>query len=217
MSPRPRGRKGCNERWNFIASNNSLLLWFVTNSSQKIIVEDYNPEWANHFEELRRKIWGSVSDVALSIEHVGSTSVVGLAAKPIIDIDIVISSQQQLAAVIQRLQSLGYEHRGNLGIEGREAFRAPEGTVRHNLYVCLQGCTAFKNHLLLRDRLRKDAKARAQYGELKKSLALRFRDSIDDYVEGKTALILSLLSDDGFQTEELEDIRAVNKAPPKAK
>ncbi|EEF58240.1 GrpB family protein [Pedosphaera parvula] len=185
----------------------------MSNASQKIIVEDYNPEWANHFEELKRRIWGAVSDVALSIEHVGSTSVVGLPAKPIIDIDIVISSHQQLAPVIERLRKLGYEHRGSLGIEGRDAFRAPEGAIKHNLYVCLQGCTALKNHLLLRDRLRQDAKARSQYGEPKKSLALKFADSIDDYVEGKTSFILSLLPDDGFQTEELDVIRAVNKAP----
>lgn len=187
----------------------------MSDSSQKIIVENYNPDWANHFRELETMIWKEVSDVAVAIEHVGSTSVEGLAAKPIIDIDIVISSPQQLAPVIERLQKLDYEHRGNLGIEGRDAFRAPEGNIKHHLYVCLQSSTALKNHLLLRERLRKDSKARNQYGELKKDLALKFGHSIDDYIEGKTALILSLLSTDAFETEELDAIRAVNKHPSK--
>jgi GrpB-like predicted nucleotidyltransferase (UPF0157 family) len=187
----------------------------MSDSSPKIIVEDYNPEWANQFKELERIIWQEVGDVALSIEHVGSTSVVGLPAKPIIDIDIVISSLQELPAVIERLQKLGYGHRGNLGIEGRDAFRAPDGTIKHHLYVCLQGSLALKNHLLLRERLRKDSKARFQYGELKKELALKFGHSMDDYIEGKTSLILSLLTADGLETEELDAIRAVNKNPAK--
>ncbi|MDB6124791.1 MAG: dephospho-CoA kinase/protein folding accessory protein, partial [Pedosphaera sp.] len=156
----------------------------MSNSSQKIIVENYNPEWVNHFEKIKKTIWKEVSDVAVSIEHVGSTSVVGLPAKPVIDIDIVISSLQELPGVIERLQKLGYKHRGNLGIEGRDAFYAPQGTIKHNLYVCLQGGLALKNHLLLRERLRKDPVARFQYGELKKSLALKFSDSIEEYIEG---------------------------------
>lgn len=185
----------------------------MSNSSEKIIVEDYNPEWANHFRELETMIWKEVSDIALAIEHVGSTSVVGLAAKPIIDIDIVIASPQQLVSVINRLQKLGYEHRGNLGIEGREAFRAPQGTIKHHLYVCVQGCTALKNHLLLRDHLRKDPRALAQYGELKKNLALKFAHSIDDYIDGKTAFILSMLSAESFESAELDAIRVVNQRP----
>ena len=88
--------------------------------TKNVVVENYNPIWAEHFNQLKDAIWPSINDTSAAIEHVGSTSVVGLAAKPIIDIDIVVDSLDVLPIIIERLRPLGYEHRGNLGIEGRE-------------------------------------------------------------------------------------------------
>lgn len=87
----------------------------------KVVVVDYNPQWARDFESLRAWIWPAVADFAVSIEHIGSTSVPGLAAKPVLDIDIVVRSQEGVLMAIERLPALGYSYRGNLGIEGRDA------------------------------------------------------------------------------------------------
>src|SRR5262245_51865013 len=104
-----------------------------------------------------------LAGVAVTIEHVGSTAVPGLAAKPIIDMDVVIRSRSDLPAVITRLATLGYQHQGDLGIPDREAFRPPPGLPPHHLYVCLAGCAALRNHITLRDHLRSHPADAATY------------------------------------------------------
>jgi GrpB-like predicted nucleotidyltransferase (UPF0157 family) len=157
-----------------------------------------------------------VSSDALSIEHVGSTSVPGLAAKPVLDIDIVISNIDKLPPIIEKLKTLGYIHRGNLGLEGREAFQAPENLVSHHLYVCLEDSVAYKNHMILRDFLRINSAARDQYAQLKRDLADKYADSIDSYVDGKTDFILKILQQEGMQEKEISSV-LVNKLEHKRK
>ena len=176
----------------------------------KVTVVDYNPEWPDHFEKLRDLIWPTISELALTLEHVGSTSVPGLAAKAVIDLDIVISDRSKLSGVIGKLQSLGYEHLGDLGIQGREAFKAPPSEVKHNLYLCCIDNLAFRNHIMLRDFLRSDLVARDRYAQLKRDLAKEFPDSIDSYVEGKSQFILEILSHGGMSSEQLEMIKKAN-------
>lgn len=183
----------------------------------EIVVENYNPNWPNDFLKLKMFLAASVKKTAEAIEHVGSTSVPGLAAKPIIDIDIVVSNEQNMLAATQILKELGYEHRGNLGVEGREAFRLQDEILkatfaRHNLYVCYADAASLHNHLTLRDHLRANDKARDEYGKLKFELAQKFPNSIDDYGEGKTDFILSVLATSlRFDAEEQERIREANK------
>ena len=179
--------------------------------TRKIVeVLDYDPQWPEIFCRLRDRIWPRVSDVATAIEHVGSTSVPGVAAKPVIDMDIVIPSRDELTAVIERLAALGYTHRGNLGVEDRDAFRAPENQPGHHLYVCPAGSLALRNHIVVRDHLRAHADDRAQYSELKKQLALSYGDDRERYMEDKTSFILGILTRYGFSQGELEAIRSVN-------
>ena len=92
-----------------------------TPAQRIVLVVDYDSSWPLTFAALRAPIWETLRGVALSVEDVGSTSVPGLAAKPIIDIDVVLPSRAEMPATIERLATLGYMHRGNLGIEGREA------------------------------------------------------------------------------------------------
>lgn len=180
-----------------------------------VVVLPYDPVWVERFSQLRDLLWPAVKDFALSIEHVGSTSVPGLAAKPIIDIDIVIPDASLLDRAISALDRSGYDHRGNLGIEGRHAFRARQENVSHNLYVCFRDALSLRNHLCLRDALRADPALRDEYGALKLRLALQFPKSIDDYIEGKTEFILRILSSHGYAPDKLEAIRAANVAPLK--
>jgi GrpB-like predicted nucleotidyltransferase (UPF0157 family) len=175
----------------------------MTQPAQKVEVVPYDPAWPALFEEIRAQLWDVLHDVALTVEHVGSTAVPGLAAKPIIDISVVVPSADEVPLAIQRLAALGYTHLGNLGIEGREAFRRPPDSPRHNLYVCPQGSLGLRNHLAVRDYLRSHPEKIRAYGELKQELARRFPDDIESYVDGKTGLILEIL-----QSELTDDERA---------
>jgi GrpB-like predicted nucleotidyltransferase (UPF0157 family) len=176
-----------------------------------IAVVEYDPIWMTTFEDLRQNIWPAVADLAVSIEHVGSTSVPGLAAKPIIDMTVVVRSAGDVPAAVNRLAGLGYVHQGNLGIEGREAFQAPTAAPRHHLYLCAADSLAVRNHLVVRDYLSAHPEIARQYGDLKKALASQYPEDIDAYTEGKTAVILKILGEAGLQPDELAIIERVNR------
>src|SRR5690348_11547029 len=139
--------------------------------SAPIVIEDYDPRWPRRFETIRIRIAAALGPLAAAIEHVGSTAVPGLAAKPIIDIDVLLRSEGDLPLAIERLQTLGYEHQGDLGIAGREAFRAPVADVSHHLYLCPPGSRAYLEHLAFRDHLRTHSDDARAYELLKRSLA----------------------------------------------
>lgn len=167
-----------------------------------IVVQDYDSAWPEQFEMVRRELWPAVSDFAVAIEHVGSTSVPGLAAKPILDIDIIVPSGDDVPLAIARLAALGYIHRGDLGVEAREAFRPPPGPPARHVYVCPQGVLSLRNHLALRDHLRNNRASAEAYGALKKKLADQFPHDIDGYLVGKTGFIRDILRACGFTEEE---------------
>ncbi len=124
------------------------------------------------------------------IEHVGSTSVVGLPAKPIIDIDAVVKSGD-VEKTIRALEHIGYIHEGNLGIEGREAFayEGKEHLQAHHLYVCPEDSEELKRHLAFREYLRKNQVAREKYGSIKLEAAKLYPDDIEKYIEYKSPII----------------------------
>jgi GrpB-like predicted nucleotidyltransferase (UPF0157 family) len=163
--------------------------------AEPVIVVPYDSAWATTFAQLRDRLTRVLGALAAGIEHVGSTAVPGLAAKPIVDLDIVLRRPDDLPLAIERLESVGYTHLGDLGISERTAFRAPPGTPRHHLYVLPAGAPALKAHLALRDALRTDPALMLAYGELKIGLAERHRDDRDAYAEGKTAFITAALGE----------------------
>ncbi|HEY3322487.1 MAG TPA: GrpB family protein [Planctomycetota bacterium] len=158
-----------------------------------IDVVDYDKRWPQIFEALRLRVVTTLGSVALAVEHVGSTSVPGLAAKPIIDMDVVVGSEAAVPVAIQRLATLGYVHRGNLGVAGREAFQSPPDAPAHHLYVCAADAEALRRHLCFRNFLRAHPDEARAYAELKKTLALRFRNDRDAYTEAKTGFVLAVL------------------------
>ena len=180
-------------------------------SRARIQVVDYNPEWPDYFSQLRDRIWPFVRDIAFAIEHVGSTAVPGLSAKPIIDLDIVIPLRTDVPSVVTRLGQLGYKHLGNLGIADRAAFSTAENRPAHNLYVCPQDSVALRNHITLRDHLRTHRSDVAAYSSLKKRLAEQHPQDIDLYVAGKTDFILSILAQYDFSADRLDSIRRSNR------
>jgi GrpB-like predicted nucleotidyltransferase (UPF0157 family) len=181
----------------------------------QVVVSEYDPLWPIQFEELKALIWPKVEAYALAFEHVGSTSVPELAAKPVIDIDIIIENSSKLPEIVEALSNLGYIHRGNLGIEGREAFKLVDSgraLPKHNLYVCLNNCIALRNHIALRDHLRSNAEDRDEYIRIKRELAVKFPNSLNEYCEGKTTFVLGILHKSGIQNSELEEVRDANIA-----
>ncbi len=176
---------------------------------KRIEVVDYDPAWPAVYESLRARIWPAISDLAMGMEHVGSTAVPGLAAKPVIDIDV-IAVPSLVPEVIARIETVGYKHRGDLGIPKREAFVVPAGLPRHHLYLCPLDSEALANHLAVRDALRASISDARAYGELKENLAREFAQDVDRYVEGKTEFLVDLLEKVGFADKALIDIRNMN-------
>jgi GrpB-like predicted nucleotidyltransferase (UPF0157 family) len=178
---------------------------------RSVAVVDYDPAWPAYFERLRATVWPVVADVASAIEHVGSTAVPGLAAKPVIDLDVVVPSRTEVPTAVARLTTLGYDHLGDLGIEGREAFRPPDGAPAHHLYVCRSDAPSLANHLALRDHLRGRADLARAYGDLKKRLAHAFPNDIDAYVAAKTDFVVAVLREAGLSEDHLAGIAHANR------
>jgi GrpB-like predicted nucleotidyltransferase (UPF0157 family) len=172
-----------------------LDVWAIAITGD-IEVVDYDLRWPQWFDTLSERIWPAVEDVAVRIDHVGSTAVPGLAAKPIIDIDIVVAAATEVPAVIERLAGIGYRWRGDLGVTGRESFkpRGDQGLPRHHLYVVVENNRAHLDHWLLRDLLRHDDAARDRYGALKQRNVAHADRDIDVYLAAKADLVAELLT-----------------------
>jgi GrpB-like predicted nucleotidyltransferase (UPF0157 family) len=178
-----------------------------------IAVVEYDPAWPGRFEQLRQEYAAAMAAAAVpvvAIEHVGSTSVPGLAAKPVIDCDIIVA-EPDVAAAAQALTGLGFTPLGDLGIPLRQAFREPPRLTGTNTYVIVQGCLSLRNHLAVRDTLRADARLREQYAAVKQRVGATAAD-IDEYGRGKNTIIQQILAAAGLTDAERAAIDA-NRVP----
>lgn len=168
----------------------------IAQKTKVVEVVPYDPDWKVEFNRIREQLLSYVGDLIITIEHVGSTSIEGLAAKPIIDLDLVMDSYDVLPQIIERLQQYGYEHQGNMGIEGREAFKRQQadGFMKYHLYACPKDGKGYLEHIAFRDYLRSNKAASQAYAEVKQRLAEQYRYDMDAYCEGKTAFVTSILS-----------------------
>ncbi|MBE6976569.1 MAG: GrpB family protein [Ruminococcaceae bacterium] len=156
-----------------------------------ITVEAYDPQWEQDFREIKDEIDQVLAGLHLGIEHVGSTSVPGLSAKPIIDVDVIIKNRAALPLVIERLSSIGYIYEGNLGIVDREAFgykRMPH-LKKHHLYVCPEDSRELRRHIIFREYLRSHPEAAAQYSKVKEDAAKLYPNDIEKYMQYKSSCI----------------------------
>jgi GrpB-like predicted nucleotidyltransferase (UPF0157 family) len=163
--------------------------------SDAVVIVEYDPAWPSEFVRLRNRAKAALGDVAVAIEHVGSTAVPGLPAKDLIDMVVVVESDDDVNEAIARLQAIGYRARGNLGVEGREAFWWPEGEKRHHLYVSPTTSAELHAQVAFRDRLRADPAVAREYVALKRNLAARHRNDRLAYTEAKTEFIDAVLED----------------------
>ena len=166
--------------------------------SYEFKVEEYNSAWNDWFHQLRTFFEKQLFDLILRIEHVGSTAVPGMVAKPIIDLDLVIE-EFNFNQIRTKLEEFGYIHQGDLGIEEREAFKLLNDELKqslppHHLYVCKKESIELKRHIVFREFLRRNSKEREEYSKIKKSLFKRFKDDRESYIEGKDSTIRTILS-----------------------
>lgn len=213
----------------------------------RVNIQPYNPAWPRAFAQIESSlelILRAHSVPFLAIEHVGSTAVPGLAAKPIIDIDIVVAASALNAAIAALTASNdtatpstgsadsmvsapttvneSYTYLGERGIPGRHALREPgldggdEGggdEERHtrNVYVCIEGCLSLRNHIAIRNTLRRDEALRREHEEVKWAAAQREWESVEGYVEAKTEVLVKVLQKSGgFGAGEVGEVVGVN-------
>lgn len=156
-----------------------------------IEIVPYDPAWPAAFATLRDRLWPSLSDLVSRIEHVGSTAVPGLAAKPVVDVTVVLNSADQLPDVISRLDPLGYRR---LGGAGWEAFATPAGHPVHQLAVWSADDPDLVGVIAFRDYLRTHPDTARAYAELKHYLAARFRNDRAGYTAAKSAFIARIVA-----------------------
>ena len=178
-----------------------------------IEVVEYDEAWPALFERLRDTYVAALDSAGVpfvAIEHVGSTSVPGLAAKPVIDCDIVVA-EQHVEAASDVLVALGFRPVGELGIPQRWAFKHPADWPRSHTYVVVDGSLALRNHLAVRDHLRADAALRDEYAVVKRRVATTAAD-IEEYGQGKNAMVQEILRAAGLSDDERASIDA-NQVP----
>ncbi|MEE8418994.1 MAG: GrpB family protein [Dehalococcoidales bacterium] len=156
------------------------------------LVEKYNPEWPDWFKVIKTSLGKKVVETCLRIEHVGSTSVSGMTAKPIIDLILVIEPQR-FEEIKGILAERGYHHNGDQGIKDREVFKLEDAGVKnslptHHLYVCPKNSNELMKETAFRDFLRQRQEYSERLSALKWSLAEKFDNDREPYMEGKAAL-----------------------------
>ena len=158
-------------------------------SSGPVEVLDYDPGWVARFEEHERQLRRVLGPLAVRVEHIGSTSVPGLAAKPVIDVQVSVPAIDDLSSYRPSLESSGFLHRPHPEVEeAREFFRPPGPRVVH-LHVVEAGGAVERRHLLHRDYLRSHPPVAAEYGALKKRLAADLREARQAYQAAKSPFL----------------------------
>lgn len=157
-------------------------------------LSEYDQNWPVQFAELEVRLRAALYGLSVEIEHVGSTSVPGLAAKPMLDIDIVVRTPADVHAAVERLEIVGYRPKGTRGVSGREALDQPPGGPLHALYVVVAGSKPHLDHVLLRDLLRRRPDLAARYESVKRQNADRLPADRLGYADAKADLINELLT-----------------------
>ena len=161
--------------------------------TRAVEIVDYDSAWPKEFERERTRIAEALGDVAVRIEHVGSTAVPGLAAKPVIDIQVSTRSMEPRRIYVEPLLALGYRHALDpIAIDHEYFSHDVDGVRGHHVHVCLLGGEWERRHLEFRDALRRDPTIVSEYERLKRRLAELFPTDVCAYVEGKTEFVRTI-------------------------
>lgn len=167
--------------------------------TRNVVVEKWNPKWKEEFEKIVESLGKEIIQNVIKIEHVGSTSVEGMSAKPIIDLDIVIENDKFLI-LKKLLERKGYVHEGDLGIRDREAFSYinKNDLMIHHLYVCPKDSEELFKHITFRNYLSQHSELVDEYSKVKEKAAVLFPDNIDKYIEYKSGVIEKIYNQCGL-------------------
>ena len=157
---------------------------------EPVEVVGYDPTWPEEFERLKSRVIALLGDEVVRVEHVGSTAVPGLAAKPVVDLYVVVVDIDKASEL---LRTVGYEPEGELGVPGRLGFAWPAGEQRHHLYICSPTHAGLESVVRFRDYMRTHDREASEYGELKRELASSYRNDRDAYAAGKGNFIAAVL------------------------
>lgn len=148
----------------------------------------YSPEWKTLYEKEERLLKDLIGKCIIDIQHIGSTSIPNMIAKPIIDIGIAIADFEEGKRCIEPIESLGYEYKGENGIPKRHYFVKGDPTT-HHLHIVEIDSAEWKKNITFRDALRKNENLAKEYAELKLSLAEKFKYDRVAYTDGKTDFV----------------------------
>lgn len=167
--------------------------------TKHVVVLPYDEQWKQDFLDIKDELDSALGELVSGIEHVGSTSVPGLYAKPIIDIDVIIKDYTVFENVVSALKEIGYRHEGDLGITGREAFKydGKEHLRKHHLYVCPEDSPELKRHITFRDYLRTHPDAVREYGSIKIEGAKLYPYDMERYILHKSPFIAKIYAETG--------------------
>ncbi|MEM7245042.1 MAG: DUF2809 domain-containing protein [Acidobacteriota bacterium] len=158
---------------------------------REVVVVPHDPAWSTQAEEMARRVRAALGETCTAVHHVGSTSVPGLAAKPILDFLGEVDDLAEVDARTAAMQALGFEALGEFGLPGRRYFRRIDAAGRrtHHVHVFGVGTTEARRHLVFRDYLRAHPEVAREYGELKQELARQHPRDIEAYMDGKDGFI----------------------------
>jgi len=144
-----------------------------------LLIQEHDPKWKQDFKQIKNIIQNVLEGIQIQIEHVGSTSIPDLSAKPIIDIDIIYLDLNAFSKIKAQLSKIGYYHNGDQGVSQREVFIRKDDVnihpildkIRHHLYACPSDSVELNRHILFRDFLIKNDWAKIEYESLKFKIA----------------------------------------------
>lgn len=159
---------------------------------RKVEVKPYNEQWLSMFEEEANILYKILDLEVIDIHHIGSTSVNGLKAKPIIDIMPVVKDINRIDKFNVSMMAIGYKPKGENGISNRRYFQKGGDNRTHHVHIYQLGSSEINRHLAFRDYLRAHPDVAKKYGDLKEYLSQRFPYDIESYIKGKELLSLEI-------------------------
>lgn len=156
---------------------------------RKVIVTPYDERWPIAFAKAAAEIRGVLESNCLNVEHIGSTAVPGLAAKPVIDLLVIVSDIEAIDRFEEDFRKLGYQAKGENGLPERRYFERGGNERTHHVHCYEQGNPEISRHLAFRDFLKANPQVAGTYGELKVKLAKQYPLDIEQYINGKQAMV----------------------------
>jgi len=164
--------------------------------SAPVVIVEYDPKWPDLYEAEKHRILSAVGDRVGTVEHIGSTSVSGLCAKPIIDVMAAVAGPEEADALLPTLGAIGYNDVTKIEDDAEWFYCLGRGrrSLYYHLHLVRAGSDHWRRHILFRDYLREHPGTADEYCRLKKSLAERYRTEREKYTESKTQFIMDVVA-----------------------